>query len=154
MLVVYLPTLNHRLYISFVKYLSLFRMAQTGFPAPKDANEVEKVMRECHKEILHVFQLQPMDTADTLLSKHLITEELYGKLLSVPDSDTNKARQMVLNVKMKIKNNPQDFIYFLEVLRNNDAARSLVTKLEKSGKIMSYVHQMNYWLVRPFQIKY
>ena len=118
----------------------MFRMTQT---APKDANEVGKVMTECHNEILNVFQLQPMDTADMLLSKCLITEEVYGKLLSVPDSDTNKARQIVLNVKMKIQNNPQDFKLFLEVLRNNDAARSLVTKLEKSGKIMSYVHQMN-----------
>ena len=137
-----------------VKYLSLLRMAQTGFSAPKDANEVEKVMTECHEEILLIFQLQPMDTADMLLSKHLITKEVYQKLLYVQDTNTNKARQMILNVEMKIQNNPQYFKCFLEILRNDDAARSLVTKLEKSGKRISCVHQMNHWLGRPFQIKY
>ena len=118
-------------------------MAENGFPAPKDANEVEKVMRECHKEILLVFELQPMDTADTLFSKYLISEEAYERLLSLQDLGINKARQMIIDVKKKIKNNPQDFMVFLEVLRDNDAARSLVTKLEKSGKRIYCVYQMN-----------
>ena len=102
-------------------------MALTGFAAPEDA------MTECHEEILHIFQLHPMNIADKLLSKHLITEEVYEKMF-VLDSDIKKARQMALNVKRIIQNNPQYFKVFLEILRSNDAARSLVTKLEESGK--------------------
>ena len=135
-------------FIHVVKCLSLFRMELTGFAAPKNADEVEIIMRECHKEILYFFQLQPMDTADTLWSKHLITEEIYVKLLSVPDSDINKARQMVLNVKMIIQNNPQNYKVFLEFLRNDTEAKSLVTKLEKSGKRKSYILYIDELLVR------
>ena len=112
----------------------MYRMALTGFAVPIDAEEVEKIMRKFHEEILQFFQLQPMDIADTLWSKHLVTEEVYEKLLSVPDSDINKARQMALNVKKLIQINPQSFDNFLEVLRNNDAAKILLTKIEKSGK--------------------
>ena len=102
-------------------------MSLTGFAAPEDA------MTECHEEILHFFEVQPMNIADKLLPKHLITEEVYDKL-SVSDTDINKARQMALNVKRKIRSNPQYFKVFLDVLRNYNDAISLVTKLEKSGK--------------------
>ena len=105
----------------------MFRMSLTGIAAPEDA------MTEFHEEILNFFQVQPMNIADKLLSKYLITEEVYEKIF-VQDSDVNKARQMALNVKRKIRNNPQYFKVFLEVLRNYYDAISLVTKLEKSGK--------------------
>ena len=93
----------------------------------------QQIMEERHKDIISYFQIQPMTTADALLSKHLITGEIYDKLL-VPDSDINKARLLAVSVKKRVLTNPMNlFTSFLEVLKMDELMTELAVKLEASG---------------------
>lgn len=89
-----------------------------------------KALIECSSDVALLLQHEYLSTANKLLQRALITDQVYGWVLSAHGvSHHDKATRMVSCVTDKVKHSPEAFHIFLGVLRENSFFRDVADRL-------------------------
>ncbi len=82
--------------------------------------------------------------ADDLLGNNLISSDVYQGLFLPTKTKKQKARDVVSNVTGKVNANPENFVKFIKVLRDNELTALAKLLEDKLGECTAATRHNNY----------
>ena len=120
---------------------------QSSLPGPplkmasNSSPEVKAIIKRT-PDLTTALSIEPLNAANILLSKELISTEVYSQVLLLTYTRTEKAAIMVESARKTVEIAPSKFTELLEILSENVCATEVVEGLRSAyqSELISLVH--------------